>query len=820
MLVNFSNHNKKRRKRGRRGVRGWVISITAMGVLIGYTVGESRAMNTTFATHNEITAGKTVSKDNDAVRPFDIPAGTLKEVIEAFSKITGWTITIPSDIQGLPSQGVSGNFSDEEALRRILGNTGATIDFTSPKVGALRLLGPNETVQITAETAIVSSPRYTEPLRDIPQTITVISKETIEKQGATTLRDVLTNVPGITITAGEGGAPAGDNLTLRGFSARNDIYVDNVRDLGPQSRDPFNLEQVEVVKGPTSAFTGRGSTGGTINLSSKLPNLRRSVAASFAAGTDKTRRGTIDLNAPINDTVAVRINAMGHHSAYAGRRDVEFKRYGFAPTITFGLGTPSRYSFGYFHLEQDNVSDYGIPWVPATNNVLVAFRDRPAPVPREVFYGYIDRDREKLGSDLGTFRYEREFNDIVAVRSQLRYGHSTRDSIASPPRFANNNSTAINRELRSWITEDDIWDNQTDFTLRFNTGSIRHAAVVGTNLTYEKNIRMNRTGANAGTNLYNPNPYDVYTGAIVTSPFVGDVTGKTFAVYGFDTVTLNKYFEIVGGLRYDYFDVEGVSAATTGITPIAQTTRLLSGRGALVFKPTEAGSIYASYGNSLNPSLEGLSYATATNALNVDPEKTQNYELGAKWGFFQSRLLLTSAIFRVDKTNARTPGVNPGDPPIVLDGRQRVDGIELGATGNITRNWQIIAGYSLLDSRIVESNTAPTIVNGITYREVGKRLINTPRNSFNLFSTYSINKFFFGGGPRFVDRRYGNTINTRFVDSYWLVDAVASYQITKNIDLRLNGYNLTNKYYFAQIAGGHVVPGAGRSVLLTTGIRF
>lgn len=823
MLINFSQHNKKRHKRGVRGIRGWIISVTAMGVLIGFTVGENRAMNTTFARHDEIAAHETVSDDKDETaptRPFNIPAGTLKEVIDAFAKITGWTIKVPDDIQGLSSPGVTGNLSDEEALRRILADSGATIDFSSPKIGALRLLGPNETVQIVAETAVVSSAKYTEPLRDIPQTITVIPKEIIEKQGATTLRDVLTNVPGITITAGEGGAPAGDNLTLRGFSARNDIYIDGVRDLGPQSRDPFNLEQVEVVKGPTSAFTGRGSTGGTINLSSKLPNLRRSVAGTFAFGTDKTKRGTIDLNTPITDTVAVRLNALAHNSKYAGREDVEFKRYGFAPSITFGLGTPSRYTFSYFHLEQDNISDYGIPWVPATNNALAAFRDRPAPVPRETFYGYVNRDKEKLGSDLGTFRYEREFNDLVAVRSQLRYGHSTRDSIASPPRFANNNSTAINRELRSWITEDDIWDNQTDFTLRFNTGSLSHAAVVGTNLTYEKNLRLIRNGGNASTTLYNPNPNDVYTGAIVTSPFAGNVVGKTLAVYGFDTVKLNKYFEIVGGLRYDYFDVDGVSAATTGLTPIAQTTRMLSGRGAVVFKPTEAASIYASYGNSLNPSLEGLSYGTATNALNVDPEKTQNYELGAKWGFFDSRLLLTSAIFRVDKTNARTPGINPGDPPIILDGRQRVDGIELGATGNITRNWQILAGYSLLDSRILESNTAPTIVNGVSFSEVGRRLINTPRNSFNLFSTYSWNKVFFGGGPRFVDRRYGNTINTRFVDSYWLVDAVASYQISKNFDVRVNGYNLTNKYYFSQIAGGHVVPGAGRSLLVSTGFRF
>ena len=155
-----------------------------------------------------------------------------------------------------------------------------------------------------------------------------------------------------------------------------------------------------------------------------------------------------------------------------------------------------------------------------------------------------------------------------------------------------------------------------------------------------------------------------------------------------------------------------------------------------------------------------------------------------------------------------------------LHGEQRVGGVELSATGNLTRNWQIFAGYTLLESRIVKSNVAPTLVNGIFISEVGKELINTPRNSFNLWTTYTHKKFFFGGGPRFVDRRYGNNINTRVVDGYWLVDAVVSYEINKHVDLRLNMYNLTDEYYFSQIGGGHVVPGAARSVLLSTSFRF
>lgn len=624
------------------------------------------------------------------------------------------------------------------------------------------------------------------------------------------------------MTAGEGGAPAGDNLTIRGFSARNDIYVDGVRDLGPQSRDPFNLEQVEVVKGPSSSFTGRGSTGGTINLVSKLPNLKRSFGGSFALGTDKTKRGTVDINLPISDRIAFRMNAMGHDSNYAGREDVQNRRWGASPSISFGLGTPTRYSASYFYIQQNNVSDYGIPWVPVANTALIPYRDRPAPVPRDTFYGFIDRDREKLRSDLVTLRFEHDFADNMQVRNQFRYGYSRRDSIATPPRFNANGTTVINRELRSWITNDDIFDNQTDFNAKFKTAELEHSLVGGIAISYEKNERVTRTGTNVTTTLLNPNPRDIYTGVISINPLVPELTGKTYAAYLFDTIKFSKFVEMTGGLRYDYFDVNGTTLVTTPaptnrLDPLKRIDRILSGRAAVIVHPVEFGTIYASFGTSANPSLEGLSYGAASAA--VDPEKTVNLEIGTKWDLFRNKLLLSSALFRVDKTNARTPGL-PGEDPIVLDGEQRVQGIEFSATGNIRRNWQIFAGYSFLDSEVVKSNTAATIVNGVPIFELGKELINTPRNSFNLFTTYSYKKLIVGGGPKFIDKRYGNNINTRIVDSYWLVDAFASYQINKHINLRVNMNNLTDKYYIDRIGGGHIVPGQARAVLFSTGFNF
>ena len=262
-----------------------------------------------------------------------------------------------------------------------------------------------------------------------------------------------------------------------------------------------------------------------------------------------------------------------------------------------------------------------------------------------------------------------------------------------------------------------------------------------------------------------------------------------------------------GGLRLDRFDVDGVN---TALAPVTRVDEMVSWRGGVVVKPKEEGSIYISYGTSLSPSLEGLSYGTANTA--IEPEKTYNFEVGSKWDLIGERLSVNGAIFRVEKTNARTPPLLPDDPPQVLQGRQRVQGVELGASGGITRALSVFGAYTFLDSEIVKSNTPA---------EVGKEIQNAPRHSFNIWTTYQLpHRITLGGGPRFVGRRFGNNINTRQVNSYWLLDAMASFPVARHLDLRLNLYNLTNVYYFDRLGGGHLIPGAGRSVMVSAGFRF
>ncbi len=338
---------------------------------------------------------------------------------------------------------------------------------------------------------------------------------------------------------------------------------------------------------------------------------------------------------------------------------------------------------------------------------------------------------------------------------------------------------------------------------------MRHAVVTGAAFTKENNQRQLRSAPNATTTLLNPNPDDVYTGELTIDPNISDVDADTQAFWAFDTVHFNRHWQATGGARAERYAVDGVNL---NLEPISNVTNMVSLRAGLTYNVTNNGSVYASYGSSLNPSLEGLSYVSRRDDPTLEPEKTYTTELGTKWDFFGDRLMLTSAVFDVTKYNARTPGVLPSDPPQVLDGKQRVRGVELSATGHVTRDWMIFGGYSYLQSRIVESNDPD---------EIGNVFPQTPDHSFNLWTTYTFPwKVTLGGGAHYVGRRYSNTSNERYVDGYATVDAMLSFPLNDHLDVRLNAYNLTNEYYFERLGGGHLIPGAARSVMVSTNFRF
>ena len=690
-------------------------------------------------------------------------------------------------------------------------------------------------VQVEAEVQpTLSSPKFTAPILDTPQTVVVIPREIFEQQGATTLRDVLRNTPGITFAAGEGGTANGDQMTIRGFDARTDIFVDGIRDAGTYTRDAFNLEQVEVVKGPSSTSSGRGSTGAAVNLVSKTPKLDTFRAGSAGIGTDDYYRGTFDVNqalpnSPVAGT-AVRVNGLWQDAGVPGRDIVENKTWALAPSFALGLGTDTRTTLSHQHIEQDNIPDYGIPWIPVLNPTATTPVTSVDPslgqpggqpnVDQSNWYGLVDRDYEKVTSDVTTLNLERDLNPDTTLRNTSRFGRTDRDSIITAPRFVISGGVVTPQVRRNdWKSRDQVDDisaNNTNLTKAFDTGFIEHDVSTGIEVSRERSKNLGRSYATGTvfpvTDAFDPNPNDPFAGVLSHNGAVTATQADTFSLYLFDTLKLSERWQLVGGARWDRFSVDYLNrtaAPALATTRLSRTDEMFSWKSGVVFKPKPNGTVYFGYGTSFNPSAEGLALTTATALL--EPEENRSYELGTKWEFFRSRLALNAALFRTDKTNART--TDPLTSAVTLAGDQRVQGVELGASGLLTENWGIYGGYAYMESEILDSANAT---------EEGSALSRVPENSFNIWTTYRLPfGLTLGAGAQFMDEvDRSTTTQNQIVPSYWIYNAMASYEVNKNLTLRLNVNNLTNEDYVDRVGGGHYIPGPARSFVLTAIFAF
>lgn len=657
----------------------------------------------------------------------------------------------------------------------------------------------------------LAAPKFSTPLIDTPQTITVIPKEIFDQQAVTSLRDILRNSPGITFQAGEGGTPAGDQMTIRGFSARTDMFVDGVRDLGGYARDSFNLEQVEIAKGPSSSTAGRGSTGGSVNLVTKTPQAAASRVATVAVGTDDFTRATADINQPVDSDKAVRVNLMVTDAGVPGRDVVENTSWGIAPSFAVGLSKPTKLILSYQRLEQDNVPDYGMP--------RQVYTYQP-PVPYTNWYGLKARDYEKVEQDLLTAIIEHNNGKGFSIRNLTRYGSTYRDSIITAPRFNSGSTTVIRRtDWKSRDQEDEVLSNQTHVDLDVMLGRINHAIAAGLEVSREKQTLYNRTEDPATvlptTDVYVPDPNDPYTGNITRDGSYNRGEADTLALYLFDNIFAGQRWQVNVGLRYDIIDADYRTVDTAGaVTPYQREDDALSTRLGVTYKPTEKSSIYAGYANSFNPSSEDLILSSrGTDLSQIAPEETDSYEIGTKWSVLDDRLALTLAFFRTEKTNARTPGVNPNDPPTVLAGKERVDGVEFSVAGDITREWSLFAGLALMESEIVSSNTA-----GLAGQEFGL----TPKTTFNLWTTYKLPfGLTLGGGAQYMDSVFRNTsVAAESIPSYWLINAMLAYPVNDRISLQLNATNLFDEEYIDRVGGGHHIPGQARQFILSARFSF
>uniref|UniRef100_UPI00235E6EF4 TonB-dependent receptor n=1 Tax=Pseudomonas sp. B3G-3 TaxID=3027853 RepID=UPI00235E6EF4 len=622
-------------------------------------------------------------------------------------------------------------------------------------------------------------------------------------QQALSLRQVLSNVSGITFNAGEGGGGSGDSINIRGFSANSNMQIDGLRDSAQTNRsDTFNVEQVEVIKGPNSVFGGAGTTGGSINVVSKQPKNQAFTRLGGSLGTDNYYRLTLDSNQPlegVGQDSAVRINLMGHQNDVPGRDKIDRERWGIAPSLRLGFSDATRLTLSAFHQTDDNLPDYGVPALDGK---------KLAGVKRDAYFGWKNLDKEQIEQNAFTADFEHDFSDHLRLQNLTRYSRTARDTIVSAS-HVNTSGVPAGRYRpagpqaygRDATTE--MWINQSNLIGDFEFAGMRHDLVAGVELSRETlDLKTYNHGLN--TALYPRDGYALgsppgrWNGPVnkTTSGYT-ETTLKGQAYYLFDTIALSERWDLNLGLRYDKIkgDVDKYSASHVKSESLVSDTNKASARTGLVFKPTENGRIYAAWGNSFNPSAENLaSTGGGLSKGNQDlaPEKNETWELGTKWELLDKRLELDGALFRVEKSNARE---TMADGSTQLAGKQRVQGVEIGVTGHVNEHWDVFANYTFLHSEILNAaNTA----SGIARK--GQALGNTPPRSLNLWTTYELPAgWTLGYGTRYVSERNVSSSTRAKLDAYWVHNAMLAYKVNHNLDLQLNVNNLFDKDYVERV---------------------
>ncbi|OZI74202.1 TonB-dependent receptor [Bordetella genomosp. 12] len=704
-----------------------------------------------------------------------------------------------------------------------LGLSAASSPAAAAPADAVQLAPVEVTASPSPKVDNSASPKYAQPLLDIPQSINIIPDSVREEQNAHGLRQVLNNVSGVTFNAGEGGGGLGDNVNVRGFNASTNIQIDGLRDSGQSNRsDLFNYESVEVIKGPNSVFGGAGTTGGSINLITKRPRQEDFVHAETGLGSDRYRRVALDANQTLPHAGAAwRLNIMAHGNDVPGRDPVDRKRWGVAPSIKLGVGGPTQWTLSYFYQTDRNLPDYGLP----------ARNGQPL-VDRHAYFGWRNLDHEYAHSHIATSEVVHRFDSGAKLQNLTRYSQLDRDTVISasqinvtglkPGYYKPAGPQGYGRDMSTKLLA-----NQTHLNVDSEILGLTHKFGAGVELS-EETFHLEKSSYNLNKH-YPADGYPIaHPPGYWSGPRQRSSTEQlrsslvTRALYLTDNVALAPAWDLGLGLRHDWIDARGRTQPTGGkVTRNLSKTRAFSGRAALTYKPADNGRVYLAYGSSFNPSSEpavttGRGLAPATNDL--APERNNSLELGTKWDVLDRQLALTAALFQTTKQNARE---RLSDGSNTLSGRQRVRGLELGATGKLTSQWDVYAGYTYLHTRTLKSAATPA--------QEGLPLGNTPNHSLSLWTTYSWPSGWKAGyGIRTIGKRPVSSTGGGDVPGYAVHSLMVAYTVNANLSLQLNIDNLTDKAYIekvrqnpgAQARSSQVELGDGRSAILTALWRY
>ncbi|MCI1437325.1 MAG: TonB-dependent siderophore receptor [Acetobacter indonesiensis] len=677
-------------------------------------------------------------------------------------------------------------------------------------------------------TGISPNQKYTASLLDTPRTVSVITQAQMKLVNATSFEEAMRTVPGISFRGGDAYAiPGGNYPIIRGFGSYSNMFIDGMRDSGVSQREVFDVDQMEVLKGPASVYGGRGGLGGQINITTKKAQQGNITAAQIGFGTADYKRGTFDINRMIGNHTAVRLNAMGSDGVTAGRVPTGNHRWGVAPSVSFGLGTPTRLTLGYYHLYSDGMPDYSAPYSKITHE--------PLDIPRHTVLGLKNRDFERSTTDMGQVILERDLWSNFVFRNTLQWTSTQYDFLATNPQWKNTNplDDTILLEAKSGQFHTDNFQEQAMISGKFNTGFIKHSVNFGIEVSRERSTRNELyVRDSGGNNMRNGGPCSIAYNCVSASnlgswsssnPWTGsysvgepgiaqlNTNVNTGSAYAFDTMSmLHDHLLINGGVRFDRF----MTSAVQGNVGLSNNQSFINYQAGIIYKPIKPVSLYFSYATASNPigvdaGADGQIALSKSNQ-SLSPQNGKNIEVGAKADLFKNRLSTTFSLFDGKMTNAQ---VSDGYGNMINAGTQRVRGAEISVAGSLTKRWEVFGGWTYLDSTVING--------GPTHANVGKRFPYTPGNSVSFWSTYRIlPKFKAGGGLTYMSKRYTNVNNQTWVPEYVRIDLVADYQFTNYLDLQENLQNLTNKRYYDKIYTNYSRIAAGRAVTFQLSLKL
>jgi len=702
-------------------------------------------------------------------------------------------------------------------------------------------------------------------LRDIPQSVTVITEKLMDDRRIDTLKEALHQTAGVTFLAAEGGE---EDIRLRGFSlaASGDIYVDSLRDPAFYERDTFSFDRIELLRGSASMLFGRGSTGGVVNQVNKMPFLADASEVNFTVGTGSYLRFTGDFNVKTSETSGLRVNIMNTTASGGGGSD-KLDKQGLAPTFRWGIGTNDEFYVSGYYLRNKNGINYGMPWLRQSSPTDANPSGLIESIDSKNYYGAAS-DYNAGGAALATAGHTHRFADGGELKSALRHGRYDRDQRASTVRFRPlnalagscqtpfvtgsttvretailptvstiNDATQLCRGTNNKVQDMTTTYAQSDYSNKFNWFGVKNEVLTGVDLAHEVFHNYNVAALPTGVTLNKNSTFTTIgspndgTGWVDESARIkrqaAAFDAKALGLYFQDLVQVAPQWKLLGGLRWDYFkgNYQTFQVADGGAVPVGtqlpdrgRSDKLWSKRFGVLYQPNDAMSYYASWGTSFNTS--GDTYQYDDQSKNTPPEGSENYEIGGKLDWFDGRLSTRVAAFYSIKTNERNRDSDSAAEQSVLSGKRHAAGMEFELAGRITPAWEVFGSYAWIPSAKIDKVAPGTTT--ISGELEGQRPSMTPRHSGTIWTTYQLTKAFRVGGG--LNARSSQTPNRNpagiVAPSFVTGDLLAEYTLNEQVGFKLNVNNVTDKLYADALYTGHYIPGAGRSVQLTMTARF